>query len=203
MRELPRNVSFWLILVPFSVYVGFFNATSSLLNQIFEPYGYSETDAGIAGGLLIIVGLVASAIVSPFVDRTKKYLLTIKVLVPLIAVSYLILIFMPATRTLLGPFIICSLIGASSFSLLPCTLEYLVQITHPVSPEITSTVCWATSQLFGAVFIIIMTALRGGGPEGSMTRALIFQAVLACLAVPFPMFLGIGNLRRQRVALSN
>lgn len=199
LRELPRNKSFYLMLLPFSVYVGFFNATSSLLNQILEPYGFSETDAGIAGGILIIVGLIASAIVSPFVDRTKNYLLTIKTLVPLIATSYLALIFMPATRSVAGPYIVCAILGATSFSLLPCALEYLVVITHPVSPEITSTICWSGGQLLGAIFIVVMNALRGGWagePDGSMTRALVFQAVVAWLAVPFPMWLGTSRLKK-------
>ncbi|GAB7363816.1 hypothetical protein MBLNU230_g4382t1 [Neophaeotheca triangularis] len=200
-RVLPKNISFYLVLVPFSVYVGFFNATSSLLNQILEPYGFSETNAGISGGILIIVGLIASAIVSPIIDRTKVYLLTIKILVPLIAIGYLILIWTPQTRTLAAPFVVCALLGASSFSLLPCVLEYLVIITNPVSPEITSTVAWSGGQLLGGVFIVIMTALKGSGknePEGSMKRALIFQAALAWLVVPLPMCLGMKLLDKRR-----
>lgn len=200
-RELPKNISFYLILIPFSVYVGFFNALSSLVNQILRPYGFSETDAGIAGALLIVVGLVAAAIVSPFVDRTKKYLLTLWTLVPVIAISYLILIFMPGTRTLAGPYVVFSILGASSFSLLPCALEYLVVVTHPVSPEFTSVVCWTFGQLLGGIFIVIMNALRGPGgefpgqPPKTMIRALIFQAVLACVVVPFPLFLSLRKLR--------
>jgi len=203
LHELPRNASFYLILLPFSVYVGFFNAASSLINQIFEPYGFSEDDAGIAGALLIVVGLVASAIVSPYVDKTKRHLSTIKIIVPLIAASYLALIWMPQTRSLPGPYIICSLLGATSFSLLPCALEYMVLITHPVSPEISSTVCWSAGQLLGAVFIIIMDALKGGlagEPDGSMKRALVFQAVVAWVVVPLPLLLGYG--RFQHVGLS-
>jgi MFS transporter, FLVCR family, MFS-domain-containing protein 7 len=84
-KALKGNISFYLIVIPFGVYTGFFNAASSLLNQILEPYGFSETDAGIAGALLILVGLVASAVVSPIIDRTKEYILSIKILVPLIA----------------------------------------------------------------------------------------------------------------------
>lgn len=193
LHELPRNASFYLILLPFAVYVGFFNAASSLINQIFEPYGFSEDDAGIAGALLIVIGLVASAIVSPYVDKTKRHLSTIKIVVPLIAASYLALVWMPQTRSLPGPYIICSVLGATSFSLLPCALEYMVLITHPVSPEISSTVCWSAGQLLGALFIIIMDALKGGWegePEGSMKRALVFQAVVAWLVVPLPLLLG-------------
>jgi FLVCR family MFS transporter 7 len=193
LHQLPRNTSFYLILLPFAVYVGFFNAASSLINQIFEPYGFSEDDAGIAGALLIVIGLVASAIVSPYVDKTKRHLSTIKIVVPLIAASYLALIWMPQTRSLPGPYIICSLLGAMSFSLLPCALEYMVLITHPVSPEISSTVCWSAGQLLGAVFVIIMDALKGGWegePDGSMKRALVLQAVVAWLVVPLPLLLG-------------
>jgi Na+/melibiose symporter-like transporter len=201
---LPRNVSFWMVLVPFSIYVGFFNATSTLINQIFYPYGFSETDAGIAGALLIFVGLGAAAVVSPIVDRTKKYTPVIKVLVPLIAAAYLALIFMPATRSIAGPWAVCALLGATSFSLLPCTLEYLALVTHPVAPEMTSTIVWAAGQLMGAIFIIIMNALKGGWagePKQSMERALIFQAVLAWVAVPFALSLGFGRMKKEEGAV--
>ncbi|KAK4554716.1 hypothetical protein LTR86_008218 [Recurvomyces mirabilis] len=199
LRVLPKNVSFWLLFVAFSIYVGFFNAFSSLINQTFEPYGFSETEAGIAGGLLIVIGLIASAIVSPIVDRTKAYLTTIKSIVPLIAAGYLVLIFMPGTRNVVGPYIVCSILGAASFSLLPCALEYLVIVTHPVSPEITSTICWTGGQLLGAVFILIMDALKGGWsdqPNQSLIRGLIFQAVVAWMAVPFALSLGVGRAGR-------
>lgn len=87
INTLKSNTTFWLVFFPFCVYVGFFNSFSSLLNQILQPYGFSESDAGIAGGVLIVVGLIASAIVSPIIDRTKQYSITIKILVPLIAVG--------------------------------------------------------------------------------------------------------------------
>lgn len=196
-----------MILLPFAVYVGFFNATSSLLNQILAPYGFSETEAGISGALLIAVGLVASAIVSPIVDRTKVYLPTIKVLVPLTALGYTILVFAPGTRSIVAPYVICALLGATSFSLLPTALEYLVEITHPVSPEISSTICWAAGNLLGALFILIMDALKDGWPgqpAGNMKRSLVFQAVISWLVVPLPLALGwiikggVGLSRREQ-----
>ena len=172
LRALSKNVSFWLLFFPFVVYVGSFNATSSILNQILRPYGFSEDDAGIAGALLIFVGLATAAIVSPYVDRKKKYTETIKVVTPLIAASLLILVFMPQTRNVAGPYVACAILGATSFSLLPCALEYLVLVTHPVSPEITSTLCWTGGQVVGAIWIIVMSALQGpfeGGGEPAKT----------------------------------
>ncbi|KAI4717757.1 MFS general substrate transporter [Aureobasidium sp. EXF-10727] len=204
LKLLKTNKAFFLVLVAFGVYTGCFNAVSSLINQILEPYDFTETDAGIAGAILIFVGLGASAIVSPLVDRTKRYLLTITILVPLIAVGYVLLVFMPETRTVVGPYITFAILGAASFSLLPCALEYLVEITYPASPEVSSTICWAGGQLFGAIFIIVMDALKGllsTQPEGSMKCALIFQAVVSCLAIPCVImlwFLGKGSVALGR-----
>lgn len=205
VTQLVRTPEFWLILVPFAVYVGFFNSVSSLLNQILAPYGFDETEAGIAGGLLIIVGLVTAAIVSPITDRFKHYLATIRVLVPIVAACYIALIFAPPSPAGIAPsYVVLALLGASSFALLPVVLEFLVEITYPFSPEIGSTICWTAGQLLGAVFILIQDALKAGpsaNPPENMRNALIFSAVLAVVAAPFPICIGLfgREVRRRRL----
>ncbi|KAL2016846.1 hypothetical protein VTK56DRAFT_2921 [Thermocarpiscus australiensis] len=220
-RVLFNQLEFWLLFVPFAIYVGLFNSVSSLLNQIMLPYGYTDEEAGIAGALLIVVGLAASAVTSPVIDRTKSYLLAIRVAVPLIALCYLVFVWMPATRDgagngagngagsgagVAGPYVVMAALGAASFSLVPVVVEYLVELTHPVSPEVTSTLAWSGGQLLGGVFIVISGALKAG-PEGSppdnMRDALIFTAVIALAAVPLPLCLGLfgraGKLELRRV----
>ncbi|KAI9741219.1 MAG: hypothetical protein M1834_002935 [Cirrosporium novae-zelandiae] len=191
--QLAKSTNFYLIFIPFSVYVGFFNSFSTLINQFLEPYDFSETDAGITGGLLIIVGLISAAITSPLVDRFKCYLLTLKILVPVIALCYLTFIWAPPSGSVVAPYLISAVLGAASFSLVPVALEYLVEIIWPISPEVSSTFCWTGGQLLGAIFIIISDALRegeDGSPPLSMKKALIFQAVVALAVVPLPLYLG-------------
>jgi FLVCR family MFS transporter 7 len=198
-----RSVEFWLVFIPFAVYVGFFNSISSLINQIMKPYGFSDTDSGIAGGVMIVVGLVASAISSPILDRTKKYLLAIKIAVPVIALSYLAFVWMPGTRADPGPYVVLALEGAASFILLPVAVEYLVELGHPVSPEVTSTLSWSGSQLLGGVFIIISDALKAGpdaSPPYNMNNALIFTAVVSLAVMPLPLCLGLFG-RADKVSL--
>ncbi|PLB35131.1 putative cell surface receptor/MFS transporter (FLVCR) [Aspergillus candidus] len=205
VTQLLKTLEFWLLLIPFAVYVGFFNSVSSLLNQILEPHGFSETDAGIAGGILIVVGLISSAILSPITDRWKHYLFTIRTLVPIIAATYIGFIFAPSSPAGIAPsYIVCALLGAASFGLLPVALEYLVEITYPFSPEIGSTICWTGGQLLGAIFILIQDALKaspGANPPGHMRNALIFSAVIATVAAPFPICIGLfgRNVRRRRL----
>lgn len=193
-----------MIFLPFSVYVGFFNSVSSLLNQIMAPYGFSDTESGVAGAVLIVVGLVSAAVTSPLLDRTKAFLPATKLAVPAIGLSYLAFVWMPATRAPAGPCAVLAVLGAASFSLVPVATELLVELTHPVSPEITATLAWGGGQLLGAVFIIVSDALRGGGPAGAppdnMDRALVFQAVVAMAFVPVPLCLGLFG-RREHVRL--
>ncbi|KAF4458259.1 hypothetical protein FALBO_15012 [Fusarium albosuccineum] len=200
---VSSSLELWLILIPFSIYVGFFNSVSSLLNQILSPYGFSDDEAGIGGAVLIVVGLVAAAISSPILDRTKSFLLALKLLVPVIGICYLVFIWMPETRSIPGPYVVLALLGASSFSLVPIALEYLIELSHPLSPEVTSTIAWAGGQLFGAIFIIVSDALREGedaSPPKHMKKALVFQAVVALAVVPLPLCLGLFG-RHDKTAL--
>lgn len=195
VKGIFRIREFWLMFIPFSVYVGFFNSVSALINQILEPYGFSETEAGIAGGVLIIAGLISSAIVSPINDRFKKYLLIIRIAVPIHAICYIALYFAPSSPYGLAPsIVVCALLGASAFALLPVALEFIVEITYPYSPEIGSTILWTGGQILGAVFTIVQTELKASAdadPPANMKRSLIFSAVVACVAAVFPLTLNV------------
>ena len=200
LHTLTHSLEFYLIFIPFTVYVGFFNAFSSLINQVLEPYSFSEDDAGIAGAILIVVGLICAAISSPWIDRTHHYLPYIRISVPIIAVAYLILIFAVPTKSLPFVYVVCGVMGAASFGLVPVVLEFLVEIHFPLGPELGSSLCWCGGQLLGGIFIVIMDKLKGGlgGPANNMQRALVFQAVIAAMAAPLPICLGLFG-RQERV----
>ena len=125
---------------------------------------------------------------------------------PLIALSFLAFVFAPQTHTITAPYIVASILGAACFSLVPVALEFVAEVTHPVGPEISSTLCWTGGQLGGGLAIVIMDALKAGpdaSPPENMYRSLVFQAVLACIVVPVPLCLGLfgraDKVRSRRV----
>lgn len=207
LRTVARSPELWVLMLTFWAYVGLFNNVSTLLSQIMKPYDFSEDEAGIGGAVLILVGLVASAIVSPILDRTKWFIPAVKLLVPVNALAYLAFIWMPATSEIPGPYVVLAVVGASGFSLVPCALELLTELSYPVSPEVTSTLAWAGGQLLGAIFILICGALTEGedaDPPRNLDRGLILQAVVALVVVPLILVLGlfgrVDKVRLRRVA---
>ena len=68
----------------------------------------------------------------------------------------------------------------------------------------SSTICWAGGQALGAIFIVISDALQEGedaDPPSNLSKALIFEAVIACAVVPTALALGLvgGEVRNRRL----
>lgn len=199
LRLLFKNTQFLLILAEFTAYVALFNSFSTLLNQLMLPRGYTTDTAGFTGALLIVVGLIFSAILSPVIGRTHSFLLAVRLLVPLIAVCYVGFIFAPHHGLLAPPFIVASVLGAASFSLLPCALELAAEMTYPVTPEWSGNVMWAGGQFGGAILIIVGGQLKTG-PKDDMMWALVLMAALAVAVAPGVLFIGRrGKLQLARL----
>ncbi|KAF5630051.1 permease of the major facilitator superfamily [Fusarium sp. NRRL 52700] len=202
LRILVRSLECYLIIIPFWVYTGLFVATTSLINQIVTPYGFSDTQAGIGGGLLIVLGLIFSAITAPIIDRTKKFILVIKCGVVVGGLCYLALVWVPSTREIGALYVILCCIGISALSLVPVVLEVLTEFSYPAGAEITSTAAWAGGQLLGGCFIILgngMKASKSADPPHNMKDFTVFQAVLAMAMIPLPLMLGMFGRSDQVV----
>lgn len=144
-----------------------FNGVTTWVESIIRPRGFTPTDAGTLGALLLIGGVLGAVILPPFSDRQRKrqrYLLlgfglAIPGLVGLTFATAPWLLFLSAFG--LGFF----LVSAS-----PIGMQYAAEITHP-TPEGTSN---GLLQLFGqasVVFVYIMEALRSA--DGAFTPALL------------------------------
>ncbi|KAI5789055.1 cell surface receptor/MFS transporter [Geopyxis carbonaria] len=155
----------WIALTAmFWIYLGGFNALSTLLPQIMIPRGYTLDTAGLTGALLIVVGLIAAAVIAPIVDRTHAFTTAIRTLVPITAATYVAFIWAPHEGALAPPFVVAAVMGAGSFALLPVALEWAGEITYPVPTEWASGVMWAGGQLVGGVLIVGMDAMKGLDP---------------------------------------
>ena len=156
---LLTNRNYLIILFAFSLGLALFNAITTLLYQIIEPSGYSSTDAGIFGAIIIIAGLVSAFIAGVVMDRTHAYRLIFKILLVCAAAAsiYFVLILQPNKVYPLAVSI--GLMGFFLLPLLPVSFECAAECTYPIPLEWSTGLLLCTGNLLGGVFIFIMQAL--------------------------------------------
>jgi MFS family permease len=159
--------SFWLYLLVSFIGLGIFNGLTTWVEGIVRPRGFTPTDAGMVGALMLVGGVLGAIIIPAISDRQHKrrrYLL----LGMLLAIPGLIgLAFAQSYGLLL---LSAFMLGFFLISTSPIGMQYVAQITYP-TPEGTSN---GLIQLFGqasVVFVYIMEALKG--LDGSFTPALL------------------------------
>jgi MFS family permease len=153
---------FWLYLGVMFIGMGIFNGVTTWVENIIRPRGFTPTDAGMLGALMLVGGILGAVVIPPFSDKQhkrKRYLLlgfglAIPGLVGLTFATAPWLLFVSAFS--LGFF----LVSAS-----PVGMQYAAEITQP-TPEGTSS---GVVQLFGqasVVFVYIMEAMLAVGLMG-------------------------------------
>jgi FLVCR family MFS transporter 7 len=100
LKLLVTNKYYLMLLFCFAIFVGIFNAMSTLLNQIVTPYGYSDDQAGYMGVAMILGGLIGAIAMAIFVDKTKLHKAAIKTTLFLSGIMYLVLFFVGKTRNI-------------------------------------------------------------------------------------------------------
>ena len=158
---------FWLYLFVSFIGLGIFNGVTTWVENIIRPRGFTPTDAGTLGALMLVGGVLGAVIIPPFSDKQRKrqpYILAGMILaIPgLIGLTYATSAWMLfASAFAMGFFLV---------STSPIGMQYAAEVTQP-TPEGTSN---GLIQLFGqasVVFVYIMEALKSA--DGSFTPALL------------------------------
>ncbi|KAL0956303.1 hypothetical protein HGRIS_002460 [Hohenbuehelia grisea] len=196
---LRERIDFILIAFIFGVNVGATNAFAILTSQIFEPQGYSSDISGLMGACLLLAGIIAAIVTAPLFDRvfTHHLAVTTKIMVPIIAGSWLSLIWAVKPNNTGGLFAIMAIIGICAVTMLPVGLELGCELTR--NADGSSAILWFMGNLFGVIFILSQGALRAGpdaAPPLNMHKALIFNGAFLMGSAAL-IFLVEGKMTRK------
>lgn len=168
---------FWLYLVVQFVGMGIFNGCTTWVENIVRPRGFTPTDAGTIGALMLIGGILGAVAIPPFSDRQQK------------RKRYLLLGFGLAIPGLIGltfataPWLLyvsAFVLGFWLISAGPIGMQYAAEITQP-TPEGTSNGLVQLCGQASVVFVYIMEALKSA--DGAFTPALLLAAGLLFLTL--------------------
>ncbi|MBN2386659.1 MAG: MFS transporter [Anaerolineales bacterium] len=172
LKHALKVKSFWLYLLVSFIGLGIFNGVTTWVENIIRPRGFTPTEAGTLGALMLVGGVLGAVIIPPFSDRQRKrqrYLL----LGILLAIPGLVGLTFATSAWLL--FVSAFAMGFFLISTSPIGMQYAAEVTYP-TPEGTSN---GLIQLFGqasVVFVYIMEAMKSS--DDSFTPALVLAVGL-------------------------
>lgn len=179
LRKALRKRDFILLMVVFFIGLGVFNAVTTWIEDILAPRGFTITEAGIIGGLMVGGGVVGAVVIPTLSDKARK------------RVPYLIVAVAGATLGLIGVTFGTSyvLLLVSSFvlgffllSAGPLGFQYGAEVTYPTPEGTSNGMLLLMGQISGIAFIFAMDSLRSPA-DGSMTASLIALIVLMAVGL--------------------
>ena len=194
---LLRNGEFRITMLASGSGIGSMWAFSTVLAQLFQPFGVSEAVAGQAGFFSLIGGTVFAAVVGFMIDRHRVYKPPMIGLM-ITASGFLVMTFFALT-TQSGAFsvIAYTLSGCAQNAALPVFFEYGLECTFPVPEAITSTLIMLASNALSCIFILVASAILGNNPNKHQATLVILILAGIVGAAGFSCFLLKNKLVRK------
>jgi cyanate permease len=168
-----------------------FNGVTTWIEDIVRPRGFSPTQAGIVGGVMVAAGILGALVLPTLSDRYRR------------RVPFLELALCGAIPGVVGLTLARSyglllasafVLGFSLLSAGPIAFQYGAEVTYPAPEGTTNGLLILMGQISGILFIFGMDALRSPG-SGAMTPTLLIFVGLLVLSL-----LAATRLRESAIA---
>jgi len=177
LKSMLRMKDVWIMLGLFLVGMGIFNGISTWIESIVRPRGFSISQAGNLGALLLLGGIVGAIVLPVFSDRFQKRKIFI-LLGMILSIPGMIGVIFAGQYWLL--MVSMFFLGFFLISLAPIGYQYVAEITHP-APEGTSNGLLNMAGQASVVFIYGMELLKG--EDGSFRLSLLVFVGLMVLCI--------------------
>jgi cyanate permease len=194
LKDTLRNKDFYRLMFIFFIGLGVFNSVATWIEDILKPRGFSATQAGITGGLMVLGGILGAVMMPLLSDYYRKRVPFIIVAITgaiiglagiTFATSYWILI---SSGIILGFFLL---------SAGPIGFQYGAEITFPVSEGTSNGLLLLMGQISGIAFIFGMNSFKSP-LTGSMTKPLIVLLGLMLFSLVLSLRLRESSLINAR-----
>ena len=191
LKSMLRRRDFLLLLVIFFIGLGLFNSVSTWIEDIVRPRGFSVSQAGVLGALMLAGGIAGAIVIPIMSDKSRRrkpfIILALVGLLPgLIGLTFAA----SAGALFLSGFIL----GFFLLSAGPIAFQYGAEMTHPAPEGTSNSLLILMGQVSGIAFIMAMDAMKDPA-TGSMTKPLLVLAGLMVVAAGLALGLRESPIR--------
>ncbi|KAI8071711.1 major facilitator superfamily domain-containing protein [Gongronella butleri] len=191
LAMLAKNYHFWMVLLIHGINIGVSIGFGTVFVQVLTPHGYTDAQAGIINAVGYFAGTLGCTVAGPVLDMTRQHKLFLKLVSPMVFVTYLGFMFILQPNAMAAILFVISMNQFFLAFLIPVVIELGSEVSYPAPDSISNSLVWQACQIFGFIAVLIMDSLRD--VKGHMFNALIFQTsfigvmVLLCFFFRGPM----------------
>jgi MFS family permease len=180
MKHIFKQRDMIYLIIIFFIVLGIFNAVTTWIEQIISPRGFTITQAGIAGALMMVGGIVGASIIPPLSDKMRKrkpflVLAMIGIIPGLVGLTIVGNYWLLLTSSFIFGFFIMA--GG------PVGFQYGAEICYP-APEATSQgLLILAGQISGILFIFGMDVATAEKASKTPAMVVFLALTLACIFI--------------------
>ncbi|MDD5765845.1 MAG: MFS transporter [Candidatus Marinimicrobia bacterium] len=169
LKETLNKKDFIILMFIFFVCLGVFNAVATWIENIVSPRGFSITQAGVIGGLMIAGGVVGAIVVPTISDKYRKRIPLLILSLAMATIGFIGITFATNYGLLIASSIILGffLLGAG-----PIGFQYGAEVAYPAPEGTSNGLLLLMGQISGISFIFGMDIFKSPA-TGSMSLPLI------------------------------
>ena len=139
-RALKDNTNFLLLTLAFALPAGSFTTLGNLLSNLFDPFGYSQSELSFICLKLLLAGVVGTILFGAIIDRTQKFKLSVYFITMTMCVSTVITIYLlyyhPENKV--GFVTMLTLVGFFCTAYIPLCICFGAELTFPLQPALVN-----------------------------------------------------------------
>ena len=155
------NWNLWLLLLAFGAAQGTSYAVATLIVSFMGDQNYTTQESNIAGLLLTVGGVISPLVFGFLADKTRRYKLLICIAMfstTIFSIFMPLIDFLPHNTAIVQLF--AFLLGFCIAAILPLALDVSVEVTYPLPPAVTSTLCMIASNGAGVLLTFLIPQIQ-------------------------------------------
>jgi MFS family permease len=132
LGKLLKMKNYLLLTFVFSALFAIYIALATVINPLLQPFGYDDGVIAELGACFIVAGVLSTLVTGILLDKSKKYLLTLRVITIASCLSAIASYFiLPLSNNLLC-FVVITLIGLCLVPIMSIGFAFATELTHPI-----------------------------------------------------------------------
>lgn len=132
LGKLLKMKNYLLLTFVFACLFATYIALATVINPLLIPFGYDDGVIAELGACFIVAGVLSTLVTGILLDKSKKYLLTLRVITIASCLSAILGYFvLPLSNNLLC-FVVITLVGLCLVPIMSVGFAFATELTHPI-----------------------------------------------------------------------